>query len=116
MERAAQTVPKMCSELQYYAIFQKITNVSTYAHEVQSIHFGASKNSITLHTGAIFFNDKCQTFATVSDNNCHEPEAIWAHLIPVIKYARERYPEISVIHFFRTDPLVSIDKERIFFC
>ncbi|XP_053620562.1 uncharacterized protein LOC128681045, partial [Plodia interpunctella] len=86
-----------------------------YAHEVQSIHFGASKNTITLHTGAIFFSDKCQTFATVSDNNNHEPGAIWAHLLPVIKYAKESYPEISVIHFFSDGPTSQYRQKKIFF-
>ncbi|XP_060804464.1 uncharacterized protein LOC132902617 [Amyelois transitella] len=86
-----------------------------YANEVQSIHFGASKNTITLHTGAIFFTDKCQTFATVSDNNNHDPGAIWAHLLPVIKYAKENYPEISIIHFFSDGPTSQYRQKKNFY-
>lgn len=57
------------------------------AQEIQAMHFGGYKNVITLHTGMIFGKKTCQSFATLSDNNSHEPEAIWAHLLPVIKLA-----------------------------
>lgn len=86
-----------------------------YANEVQSTHFGASKNAITLHTGAIFFNNKVQTFTTISDNNSHEPEAIWAHLLPVIKFAKESHPEISVIHFFSDGPTSQYRQKKNFY-
>lgn len=74
-----------------------------YSNEIQWMRFGASKTSITIHTGIIIFKQKSQTFATVSDSNCHEPDAIWAHLLPIIKYAKENNP-INVIHVFSDGP------------
>ncbi|CAH0719504.1 unnamed protein product, partial [Brenthis ino] len=51
--------------------------------EIQAMHFGASKNQITLHTGVLYIkNEKPLSFCTISAENCHTPEAIWAHLDP----------------------------------
>lgn len=85
-----------------------------YSKEIQATHFGASKNSITIHTGAIFFKDKFQTFATLSDSTCHEPDAIWAHLLPILKHAKEKYP-INVIHFFSDGPTSQYRQKKNFY-
>lgn len=85
-----------------------------YTEEVQSTHFGASKNSITLHTGVVFFKHRSQTFVTISDNNCHEPNAIWAHLLPIIKYAKEQ-GDIETIHFFSDGPSSQYRQKNKFF-
>lgn len=74
---------------------------SKYSEEIQSTHY--SKQSITLHTGVIFFKERSQSFVTISDNICHEPHAIWAHLLPVIKFAKENC-QIKTIHFFSDGP------------
>lgn len=74
------------------------------SEEIQALHFGGSKSSITLHTGMIYTHTRCQSFVTLSDRNCHEPHAIWAHLIPIIKLTKQMCPELSVIHFFSDGP------------
>lgn len=74
------------------------------SEEIQALHFGGSKSSITLHTGMIYTHTRCQSFVTLSDRNCHEPHAIWAHLIPIIKLTKQMCPELSVIHFFLDGP------------
>lgn len=79
------------------------------------MHFGASKNSITLHTGVLFAKDFSQSFVTVCDDNCHEPNAIWAHLLPVIKHAKEIKPDIKIIHFFSDGPTSQYRQKKNFF-
>ncbi|CAK1592360.1 unnamed protein product [Parnassius mnemosyne] len=86
-----------------------------YSEEVQSMHFGASKNTITLHCGVIFWKNLSQSFVSVSDNNCHEPNTIWAHLIPVIKLAKEMNPHIKVIHFFSDGPCSQYRQKKNFY-
>ena len=56
-----------------------------YGSEIQSIHFGASKRQVTLHTGGFYYRDQneevsFQSFATFSDCLNHEASAVWAHL------------------------------------
>lgn len=56
-----------------------------YAKEVQPMHWGAFKPQITIHTGVIYAKYRePQTFASISPNNEHGPQGIWAHLIPVL--------------------------------
>lgn len=88
---------------------------SKLGQEIQSMHFGGSKNTITVHTGMIFGKDKCQSFASVCDDNCHEPHAIWAHLIPVVKFLRENYVGIQVIHFFSDGPSSQYRQKKNFY-
>ncbi|WAR24778.1 hypothetical protein MAR_038447 [Mya arenaria] len=69
-----------------------------YANEIQSVHFGASKQQISLHTGIAYLGDDKVSFCSVSDCLKHGPAAIWAHLAPVITYLKTR-KRFSVIHF-----------------
>lgn len=81
-----------------------------YAHEVQSVHFGASKQQVTLHTGIFYHrmistNDiHCISFCSISDNTRHDPSAIWAHLTPVFKMIAEEFPQIETLHFVSDGP------------
>lgn len=86
-----------------------------YGKEVQQRHYGASKQSITLHTGVIFFQKCCQSFVTISDDNCHEPHAIWAHILPIIKLAKEINPNLKVIHHFSDGPSSQYRQKKNFF-
>lgn len=73
--------------------------------EIQSMHFGASKEQLSLHTGIIFFaNKRVQSFCTVSNNLSHNAFAIWAHLAPVLEYVKEKTPEVKRIHFLSDGP------------
>lgn len=72
--------------------------------EVQSSHFGASKNQITLHCGMIYWAERSQSFCTVSNSKCHEPAAIWAHLKPILELVERETPEVNTIHFFSDGP------------
>ncbi|CAG9786644.1 unnamed protein product [Diatraea saccharalis] len=74
------------------------------ANEVQSLHFGASKNQITLHTGMVFWRDESQSFCTISESNNHRPAAIWAHLTPIINIIKNRTPNVTILHFYTDGP------------
>lgn len=57
-----------------------------YANEIQSVHFGASRQQISLHTGVYYY--RCpdtqkvnsRSFCTFSENLRHDASAICAHL------------------------------------
>lgn len=73
--------------------------VCKHNKEVQAMHFGSSKNQITLHTGVFYLKDtqKPVSFCSISPDNSHNPEAIWAHLDPIIKYIKLRYLGVDFI-------------------
>ncbi|CAH0547039.1 unnamed protein product [Brassicogethes aeneus] len=79
-----------------------------YSNEIQSVHFGASKPQLSLHTGVIYFKigDKLhhQSFTTVSDQLCHKPYAIWAHLQPALELATKLISGLDTIHFISDGP------------
>lgn len=74
--------------------------------EIQSMHFGASKHQLSLHTGVYYIgnNSNQTTFCTVSENLNHGPPAIWAHLKPIIKRIKDSNPEVSSVEFFSDGP------------
>ncbi|CAH0403492.1 unnamed protein product [Chilo suppressalis] len=77
------------------------------AAEVQSMHFGASKTQVTLHTGVVYYKSEKQSkqsFCTISPSNIHQPDAIWAHLKPVIQLAKSLVPNLKKIHFYSDGP------------
>lgn len=61
-----------------------------YNSEIQSVHFGASKKQISLHTGAFFYRDleshkiNCVSFCTISECLRHDAPAVWAHMQPIL--------------------------------
>ncbi len=71
---------------------------------VQSSHFGASNNQLSLHTGVAYLKEEIVSFCTVSDCTKHEPAAIWAHLLPVLHHLKEHHPTLTTIHFWSDGP------------
>jgi hypothetical protein len=78
--------------------------VCKYATEVQSIHFGASKRQLSLHTGVRYSMNKTDSFCTVSNHMDHQAHAVWAHLQPVLQKAASEFPKTEAIHFFSDSP------------
>lgn len=74
--------------------------------EIQSMHLGASLPQIALHTGYYTTGqmDNIQSFCGVSDSLRHDPQAIWAYLIPVLRNMKEMYPGIDFLHFYSDGP------------
>lgn len=86
-----------------------------YHEEIQSIHFGASRNQISLHTGVIYTQSAMISFCSLSPSKDHGPGAIWAHLQPVIEYLKKELPEINVLHFFTDGPCTQYKQKNNFF-
>lgn len=83
-----------------------------YSSEVQSRHFGASNEQVTLHTGAYFVkiisNDKpvikVRTFCTVSSGNRHDAAAIWSNLSPIFLEIKGNHDNITRVHIMSDGP------------
>ena len=84
--------------------------ICKYASEIQSVHFGASKVQITLHSGVFSYRDKndnkvkCISFCTVSECLRHDAPAIWAHIQPVFSLIMKTVPQINALHFQSDGP------------
>jgi len=91
--------------------------VSKMSREIQTMHFGASLNQITLHTG--FFKtgtmEIIQSFCGVSDSLQHDPSSIWAFLNPILKHIRDAFPTVTTIHFFSDGPTSQYKQKGNFF-
>jgi len=75
-----------------------------YACEIQSVHFGASRSQVTLHTGVYYTSHGKQSFCTISADNRHDPAAIWAHLKPVLTQIKNKFGKITNVHFISDSP------------
>lgn len=85
-----------------------------YHNEVQAMHF--IKDQITLHTGVLYLqNEKPVSFCSISPNNEHCPEAIWAHLDPILKYIRSAIPNVTTLHFFSDGPTTQYRQKKNFY-
>ncbi|KAJ8720534.1 hypothetical protein PYW08_005999 [Mythimna loreyi] len=86
-----------------------------FGKEIQSMHFGASKQQFTLHTGLLYARNNKMPFASISPNNDHGPDAIWAHLQPVLKWIREKFPTADSIHFYSDGPTTQYRQKKNFY-
>lgn len=81
-----------------------------YESEIQSFHFGGSRQQISLHTTAVQFKEsntgplRTKSFCTFSKNLSHDPVAIVAHLQPVFEYLNKMKPNLKAIHFLSDSP------------
>lgn len=57
-----------------------------YSAEAQSVHFGASREQVTLHTGVVYAEGGIkESFCTLSKSLRHDAFAIVAHMSPIIQ-------------------------------
>ena len=109
--------------------------VCKYSKEVQSVHFGASKAQISLHTGVLYYhasnvsevgdqnqsgidlslNFKCVSFCSISDNLRHDPSGIWAHLAPILKHIKDKLETVDTIHFQSDGPTTQYRNKKHFY-
>lgn len=83
--------------------------------EIQSMHFGSSRQQVTLHTGLLYASNDKIPFASISPNNDHGPDAIWAHLQPVLEWIREKFPTADSIHFYSDGPTTQYRQKKNFY-
>ncbi|KAL4711611.1 hypothetical protein ACJJTC_003628 [Scirpophaga incertulas] len=81
-----------------------------YASETQSVHFGASRQQLSLHTCVLYYCDvpgtlKTISFCSVSDCLRHDAAAIYAHLKKSLRYLRQdRNLIITTLHVLSDGP------------
>lgn len=83
-----------------------------YADEIQAMHFGASHQQASLHTGVIYTATGHQSFCTISPSRQHGPSAIWAHLEPVLKSLDDK---IKTVHFWSDGPTTQYRNKSNFY-
>ena len=72
-----------------------------YAKEIKDTHFGSGNDQVTLHTGVLYLSrGRGEAFAFLSACLQHDAVATRAHLDPVLKFIREKYPEANNQNFF----------------
>lgn len=72
--------------------------------EIQSYHFGASRNQVTMHNGVAYTSTETLSFSTLSSSLRHDPSAIWAYLKPVISWISTLIPDLEIIRFISDSP------------
>ncbi|XP_034143744.1 uncharacterized protein LOC109615422 [Esox lucius] len=76
-----------------------------YAKEIKDTHFGTGNDQVTLHTGVFYLSrGRVEAFASLSVCLQHDAVATWAHLDPVLKYIRGKYPEAHNLHLISDGP------------
>ncbi|CAH2094688.1 unnamed protein product [Euphydryas editha] len=91
-----------------------------YNQEIQSFHFGGSREQVSLHTGVVYYKDtdgetfKTKSFCTVSNCLQHDAKAIWAHLQPVLKMINSLVP-YETVHFLSDSPSSQYRNRFIFY-
>ncbi|XP_050516535.1 uncharacterized protein LOC126891405 [Diabrotica virgifera virgifera] len=94
-----------------------------YATEVQSFHFGGSREQVSLHTVSVSLSfknsihdaSKIKSFCTFSKNLNHGPSGIIAHLEPVFSWIREQKPNLKMIHFLSDGPSSQYRNQLMFY-
>lgn len=91
-----------------------------YASEIQSVHFGASKKQVSLHTGAYYYRTKsgeveCVSFCSVSECLRHDASAVWAHLQPVLAEITKKLTHVDVLHFQSDGPSTQYKNKSNFY-
>lgn len=94
-------------EIRFKIGFSEIYNAK-YTQEIQSMHFGASKKQISLHTG-VKYNHENETviskgFCTVSECLHHQSYGVWAHLEPILVESANQFPGTETVHIFSDSP------------
>lgn len=92
-----------------------------YGREIQSVHFGGSRQQFSLHTVVIYYKKngyvevQCQSFCTLSESTAHGPAAVWAHLKPVFEFIAVNLPKVDTIHFQSDSPATQYRNRTIFY-
>ena len=86
-----------------------------YSSEIQRVHFGASHNQATLHTGILYVDQDTVSFCTISDSRRPDPAAIWSYLSPVFEYIRNNHSEVNTVHFVSDGPTTQYSQNKNFY-
>ena len=100
------------NEILLHIVFSENYNCK-YAAEPQSVHFGASRDSVTLHTNIAYFIKSKMSFCTISKSLRHDSAAIIVHLIPILQKVLDENPKITHLHFLSDSPATQYRNKTI---
>lgn len=88
-----------------------------YSAEIQAVHFSASHQQATMHTGVLYAGEDASSlcFCIISQSKQKGPPAIWQHLDPVLDHVKAHHPFVSVVHFFSDHPCTRYRQKGNFF-
>lgn len=88
-----------------------------YSTEVQGVHFGASRQQVTIHSGMLYIKDKSQGFATLSENLRHDSCAVTAHLKKILTevISRGLLNNMDTIHFVSDGPTAQYKNKNMIY-
>ncbi|XP_053085679.1 uncharacterized protein LOC128317503 [Pangasianodon hypophthalmus] len=91
--------------------------ICKYASEIQAVHFGASHEQATLHTGVLYVGPDAEPvcFSTISPSRLKGPPAIWEHLSPILSYVKNLFPAVTVVHFLSDGPCTQYHQKGNFY-
>lgn len=76
-----------------------------YSTETQKMHFGASRQQVSIHDGVVYVgNQRPRSFATISNSPRHDAVAVWTHIRPVINWMIQDFPNLDTIHIVSDGP------------
>lgn len=86
------------------------------SEEIQSFHFGGSRQQVSLHTGILYVAGvKSLPFATISPSKDHGPPPIGAHLRPILDYLKKTHTKVTTVHFFSDGPSSQYKQKNNFY-
>ena len=91
-----------------------------FGSETQTVHFGASRQQVTLHTAVMYYetNDadaeqlQCVSFCTISSSLRHELAAIWMHLLPIFRFIAKTLLLVDSISIWSDGPTTQYHKKN----
>ncbi|XP_031781055.1 uncharacterized protein LOC107982089 [Nasonia vitripennis] len=86
-----------------------------YSTEVHSVHFGASRQQVTLHTGMFYSESFSNGFATASESLRHDAVAVLAHVFDILDHFLSDLPFINTVNFKSDGPTNQYKNKTLFF-
>ncbi|XP_043473611.1 uncharacterized protein LOC122505830 [Leptopilina heterotoma] len=87
-----------------------------YGTEVQSVHFGANRQQLTIHTGKIWTTRFDTGFATVSESLRHDAAAaVMAHLQNIVDFYLPQLDNVKTLHFMSDGPTTQYKNRTMFY-
>lgn len=90
-----------------------------YASEIQSFHFGSSRQQLTLHTSVVYYIKDgklhTQSYCTISECLRHDAVAIWEHLQPILRFLENEVPGVTTFHFLTDSPSAQYRNRKMFY-
>jgi len=87
-----------------------------FSSEIQSFHFGASRNKTTMYNAVTYNGKRTISLSTLSNSLRHDPCAIWTYLQPVLKFLLETNPSADVLRSDSPSTQYRCKKNFILFC